>query len=274
MARQKVPVKFCRHCGRMIPQDSVDCPYCGKNTIPKVTQKECPFCGELVRAKAVKCKHCGEFLDGRRTERGGAIYIEKAIITGGGEGPAELIPEAPPEETEARTGPERQVPAPDRKKLPAGEEAQPPATVSPAPVPTRKEARRVSPAEETEQAEPPEGPPAQYECPSCGRFVYEGDNFCENCGRDLSIPSDRREKLGPPKRYETSDYALMVGAAAPVGLLIGPPVALAIAGAGALLSGWCLWRILSPDTHLCGAAPAAGGLAASGFWGLMILLFA
>jgi len=271
MARQKVPVKFCRHCGRIIPQDSVDCPYCGKNTIPVVSQKECPFCGELVRARAVKCKHCGEFLDGRRPEQAGAIYIEKAIITGGKQGAAELIPATPPQAAEEPIGTESQITGPDQKKLPAGEQGQPPATVSPPPVPARNEPRRVSPPEETE---PAEGPPAQYDCPSCGRYVYEGDNFCENCGRDLSIPRGRKEKLGPPKRYKASDYALMLGAAAPVGLLVGAPAALAVAGAGALLSAWCLWRILNPNSHLSGAAPAAGGLAASAFWALMILLFA
>ena len=64
----QVPIKFCRHCGRIIAQDSSACPYCGGIVIRLHLQKECPFCGEIVKAKALKCKHCGEFLDGRDTQ--------------------------------------------------------------------------------------------------------------------------------------------------------------------------------------------------------------
>ncbi len=279
MAPKKVPVKFCRHCGRMIPQDSVDCPYCDKNTIPKVAQKECPFCGERVRARAVKCKHCGEFVDGRQTEQQGAIYIEKAIISGGTEGPVELRPADATEIEGERADPQQQLDAPKRKELPPGQEPQPPAKPPQAAPPARAESpgppavQEEKKEKEDEKAEEQEGPPAQYECPGCGRYVFEGDNFCENCGRDLSLPRERKEKLGPPQRYAVSDYALMVGAATPLGLMLGPQAALGIAAAGALLSAWCLWRIFRPDSHLQGAGSAAGGLAAAGLWALLILLF-
>ena len=82
MARH-VPVKYCRHCGRIVPLDSTECAYCGRLLIRSHEQKVCPFCGEAIKAKALKCKHCGEFIDGRTArppDRQQIVHIEKAII--------------------------------------------------------------------------------------------------------------------------------------------------------------------------------------------------
>ena len=71
----RVPSKYCRYCGRIIPMDAVNCPYCERNVIRMPGQKACPFCGEPIRAEALKCRHCGEFVDGqagRKTLRGAA----------------------------------------------------------------------------------------------------------------------------------------------------------------------------------------------------------
>lgn len=274
----------------MIPQDAVDCPYCEKNTIKTTDQKPCPFCGEVIRGKAVKCKHCGEFVDGRRREESAqqVIYIDKAVITGRDEdGNLEVEGPEPGQITAGSAGPETLLEGEERQALPpgAGEEKRKaglPARTEKAPVPEKVKAAAGPPAEappkEAEEAgeeaptEPP--PPVRYECPSCGRYVYEDDNFCENCGRDLSIPAGEKELKGPGQRYQPADYALMIAAAAPAGLLFRPAAALGIAAVGGALAGWSLYRTLSSKGQLRGAGAAGGGLGAAGFWALMVAVLA
>jgi hypothetical protein len=263
----------------MIPRDAADCPYCGANTIRQAGQKECPFCGELVRGKAVKCKHCGEFLDGRPTgqeEPQQILYVDKAIIAGRRpDGSLELIQPEDAAELEGSEevvgrltdGARKQLPAGEQADLPARREAPVPAPTAPSRVPQRA-------PHEAEAPSPPQAGPellARYECPSCGRYVYEGDSFCENCGRDLSLRRDRPEIKPSADRYEPADYALMVAAGSPAGLLVAPMAALLLAGAGGALSAWSLWRILGSRGRFSGRAVALGGLAAALFWAAVVL---
>ncbi|MFO8007376.1 MAG: hypothetical protein R6V05_06535 [Candidatus Brocadiia bacterium] len=271
MSPQREPVKFCRHCGRIVPIDAVDCPYCDKNTLKPVGRKECPFCGEPIREKAVKCRHCGEFLDGREQQsaQGPTLYVDKAIIAGprGGE---ELDVVIPDETTEGGT-PAGELTGSTPKALPPGERAAPPArrgprAVQPA-VPARKPAPQPAqekPAKRTKQR------PVRYDCPVCGGAVFEGDSFCENCGHDLAGP--REGPSWPPigRPYEPAQYVLMVGAGAPVGLLVGPVAALVIAAGALLAAGWSVWRILRSEGRLRGLGFAVGGLVASLLWIVMV----
>jgi len=303
----RVPCKYCRYCGRIIAMDSVNCPYCDRNTIRTPGEKECPFCGESIRQKAIKCRHCGEFVDGRKPEVEGqqVIYIDKAIV-------------AQPDETGRMriqgTAPERQIeagspqsqgllgqgveapgptsgalpPATDRRALPPGEgaavpvrvdggalpevvPAQPPAAP---PGPPKKKRKRKLPKEApAEEAPRAEAPPARYECPSCRRYVYEGDNFCENCGRDLSIPAGQREFPGPHERYRPADYALMISMAAPLGLLVAGTAAIAIASVGGLLGAWSVYKAIDSRGRLEGAGRAGVAVAAALFWMVVVAFF-
>lgn len=294
MGKDRVAIKFCRHCGRTIPQDAVDCPECGKNTLKLSPQKECPFCGEVIAARAVKCKHCGEFLDGRGRGEAGeqrAIYIDKAIITGGrhqdgklevtGAEPAEgvLGTAAPKAELETRNtkrlappGEEVELPQRAEQQLPVRENV--PARVAPAasgPPAPATELPSGRPVEAGTARETKQGP-VRYECPSCGRWVYDADNFCENCGRDLSVPAGEREIKEPAHDYAPADFGLMLAAAAPAGFLLSQSAVLGITGAGGLVSAWSLWRILGSRARLLGASRAAGGLVLALFWAAIALL--
>ncbi len=253
-------MKFCRHCGRTIDQESVDCPYCGRNTIREVGRSQCPFCREPVRQGAIKCKHCGEFLDGRgRSEstRQAVVYVDKAIINpaADADGPQMVV-------RGALTGGAG-------KALPPG--AGPLAPVPPAAVIPADQAPAGGPAVGPVAGE--QAPPARYECPSCWRYVYEDDSFCENCGRDLRLSRHEPDLKPVGKRYVPADYALMVGAGAPLGLLLNGPAALMVAAVGGSLGLWCLYRIQRARGGLRGTGAAAGGLAAAAFWALMILAF-
>ncbi len=284
----QTPVKFCRHCGRMIPQDAIDCPYCHENTIKTPEMKECPFCGELVRAKAKKCKHCGEFMDGQgaETSRQQMLYIDKAIIAGRDEdGNLQVHVPEPGQAIAGSAGPDTLLEAGRQQALPPGEPEEksgPPARADRAALPLERRGRGAVPM----QAEPPlppasagrirrkeqqqapaiEEPPARYECPSCGRYVYEDDNFCENCGRDLSIPRGHREVLGAPTPYGPRKYALLLAAAAPAGLLIGPAIALLAALLAVAAAAWCTYRIASSGGALGGLGGAVGALLLATFW--------
>jgi len=314
---QNVPIKFCRHCGRIIPLEAVDCPYCHKNTVRVVGKKECPFCGEPILAKAIKCKHCGEFVEGRaaaQEQQQRVIYIEQAIVTGN-ELPVDVQlqrPDGQRLDVQQLQGQRARLPA-GRLKLPPGsaEDAAPgagalvvvdaegrtdgPATEESTAVrevggPLARRGRAMPPARReppglpgrpvkaapsaATEAPAPEPPPVQYECPSCRRFVFKGDSFCENCGRDLSIPRGRREFLGPRRYYAAADYALMFGTAAPLGVLLPSPMTVLLAGVAIVLGLWCLGRIGASHGQLQGTGAAAGGLAAGLFWTVMILAFA
>jgi RNA polymerase subunit RPABC4/transcription elongation factor Spt4 len=308
----RVPSKYCRYCGRIIPMDAVNCPYCDRNVIKTPGQKSCPFCGEMIRAEALKCRHCGEFVGARPGEPAAdkfgqqpVIYIDKAVIARQDEtGRLHIEGTAPGVRLEAGSEQARQLldrpgeqpreaaaalpGASERPALPAGKQAGPPAVREKAPLPARaaeappvKRRKPEKPAAE-QPRQPPKGqaPDARYECPSCGRYVYEGDNYCENCGRDLAIPAGQREFPGPGRAYAPADYALMVGAAAPVGLLLwrfGLPysaeAAMAIAGAGGALGAWSLYRTAGSGRQLTGAGRAVGALLAAAFWVVAILKF-
>ncbi len=275
MKSNRTAVKFCRHCGRMIPLDSVDCPYCGGNTIRRVREKECPFCGELIRQKAVKCKHCGEFLDGRPPGgRDGphVVYVDKAVISGPLDaGSLSIRGVRQVEGTEETPEAEHQLAPPGQKQLPAPEESDLPAPRPSGGPPAQQEAPREGPPAPAPPEE--EAPPVQIECPSCRHYVYEDDNFCENCGRNLGLPREEPEIKGISHHYEPADYALMLGTAAPVGLVFAPVGTLVVAGMAAAVSAYALWRIRRSRGTLEGTASAAGGLGAALFWALMTLAF-
>ena len=285
---EHVDVKYCRHCGQLIPLPTVTCPYCEKQTIKGEEQRECPFCGELIKAKAVKCRHCGEFVDGR--ERGGQpgqVIIERAIFTSGTPGGGIELhrPDGAKislsSDEVARLGqpPVRALPGGRSEEEPPGEEesAQPPVLVQhglpvsgvrPS-VPEAPPAEREAPAQVAGAGEADRGAPeveAQYECPSCRRHVFGGDAFCENCGRDLSLPADRRSFPAQPKRYDPVDYALLVGFGGPVGLLAPFPFSAVVAAAGIILGAWCLLTILLSGGRLAGAGRALGAIALGLFW--------
>ncbi len=272
MTPQREPVKFCRHCGRIVPIDAVECPYCGKNTLKPVGRKECPFCGEPIREKAVKCKHCGEFLDGRapRAAQGPTVYVDKAVITGphGGGDLDVVVPEEPPE---GGPSPGGELTGPPRRALLPGERGGPPVrsdagAVQPV-APTAKPAPRRA---KKRPRKPPEQQPVQYNCPICAAAVFEGDSFCENCGHDLA--GARQGPSWPPigRPFEPAEYGLMLGAGAPVGLLVSPLAALLIAAGALLLAGWSVWRILRSEGRLRGLGPALGGLVASLLWIVLV----
>jgi RNA polymerase subunit RPABC4/transcription elongation factor Spt4 len=287
-------VKFCRHCGRMIEFDAGDCPYCGKDTIRKIGLRECPFCGEQIRGKALKCKHCGEFVDGRvlaPQTPANVIYVDKAVIAGNGVHPGVVTPGPPPSELGRPAASAGMLPGPPPPRLPEGERRSlPPGTVSGPPA-VRQPAALTPRAAGAEAPVPapivraaPQPPPrtgrtekprteARYDCPSCRRNVFEEDNFCENCGRDLRKRHDRPEFAPPPEHYEPADYALMLATSSPLGLLFGSAVAVALSCAAAGACIWSLWRVLTSAGRLRGALPAAGGLLAALFWAAAVLAF-
>jgi hypothetical protein len=62
----------------------------------------------------------------------------------------------------------------------------------------------------------------------------------------------------------------MLGTAAPIGLLLTSPFSFAIAGVAALLSLWCILRILTASNPLRGQGYAIAGLLAALFWAAVI----
>ena len=263
----RVEIKYCRYCGRVVPRDTAECPYCGGVTLRGHIEKECPFCGELVKAKALKCKHCGEFLDGRGAAPGGerVIHIEQAIIAASrdGQGVELYRPDGTPlgerELGEAAT---------PRAALPPGDEAPQgdqslPARAAPAP-PVGAD---TPPADE---GVPDEAPPVEMECRSCGRPVFDDDRYCENCGRDLAEGPHERTISQPRLDYATADYALMLSAAGPVGLLLPMPLSLVIGAAGLALAGWCAWGIANSKGRLKGTKSTAWAVLIGVFWLVMI----
>jgi len=277
---ERIDVKYCRHCGQLIPLRAVTCPYCEKETIKGEEQKECPFCGELIKANAVKCKHCREFVDGR--ERGGQpgqVIIERAIFASGTpEGGIELHrPDGTRVSLSAADVARLGQPPPGRA-LPDGRSGQePPQRAVPmqGALPAERRLPGAEPPPPVPQAQEPSAgvvPPveARYECPSCKRYVYEGDAFCENCGRDLSRPSGEPSVPVQPKHYGPVDYALMVSAGAPLGLLSPFPFSAVVAAAGIALGAWCLLRILLSGGRLKGTRQAVGAIALGLFWMVII----
>lgn len=277
---EDIQIKYCRHCGLVIPVQTVNCGYCGKCTIKGEESRQCPFCKELIKAGAVKCKHCGEFLDGRQA---GAplqqmvLNIEKAVIAARDSSGDRLKLYRP-------DGTELSLPAGElarlaeasqraRALLPGEQGAQPERMES-------TEAKGIVCAEpvaldaevESERQPPEHVPEPQYECDGCGRFVCETDSFCENCGRDLSLAPGETSIPRPAERYRLVPYAMLAGFSAPVGFLLPHPFTALLAVAGALLGAWCLVRILASRGRLCGVAPALGAMLAGIFWGCIIAL--
>lgn len=302
--RGTLRIKYCRHCGRIIPLESSECPYCDKVVIREHQQKECPFCGEAVKAKAIKCKHCGEFLDGRGArppDRQQVLHIEKAIIAAPGpQGEVQLLrPDGRPlSVNELGPGARGQLPQapPPAKALPPGEVEQeqvaselpvkappaPPArvpVVRPVPMPLEAPAvpapvsvrpvREVVAAPEEAIAEPP---PVELECPICKRTVFHGDHYCENCGRDLTLAKGELSIKPPPEPHGLTDHALILSTAAPVGALLPSPYSGLIAAAGASLGVWCTVRIVASGGKLKGVKPALWAAALGLFWLVVIYI--
>ncbi len=176
-----------------------------------------------------------------------------------------------------QAGSVRALPPGEQAGLPAVPEKAPPPARRPEPALPAKARKPKKPKKEKKPKEKKapagEPPEARYECPSCGRFVYEGDNYCENCGRDLSIPAGRREFPGSSRAYRPADYALMVGAAAPVGLLVSPGAALGVAAVGGALGAWSLVRTAGSQGERTGMGHAVGAIVAAVFWIAVIALF-
>ena len=332
---RRIAIKYCRHCGYIIPLDSTDCPYCGHVTIRRHEQKECPFCGEPIKADARKCKHCGEFVDGRPPaqppDMQQVLHIEKAIIAvDKPEGQAELFrpdgtvlrhrekperakprlpegktpralhaqaPAEPPPEHEQDivalpTPPEQITSAPPA--LPEPVTKLPPALYEPVTKRPRTLLRSVTSAaltlarraisrtrpgrpsatdESADQlpaAPPVSAPPVELECPSCRRTVFEGDHYCENCGRDLTLPRDVPGLRPIARLYGPAEIALILGAAAPLGLFLPMPLSLVLPVGCIALAGWCGYHILGSKGRLTGIKPTAGALALGILWLVVI----
>ncbi len=302
MPSDKVRIKYCRHCGRLIALDSVDCPYCGKSTIRTHAEAICPICRERIKAHAKKCKHCGEFLDGRSTapETPAApppqvIYIEKAIVAGtdaqgrlqlqrpdgtmlmpadieaqkalpapnAPDGTTTLVPvkpgtEPPPVDTSLAKRPDT-TPARRVKKKPT----KPPKS------PRRKKKKSRAKDEAADTGPVVSAPPVETKCAGCNYDVYVTDNFCENCGRDLSLHA-RRSEYRPVKRHGLVDLALVGGFGGPAGLLMASPLCYIPALVGALCGGVALARVATSHGEFEGARGALAGLLAAIFWLLAI----
>lgn len=279
---ENVPIKFCRHCGQVVPRDTARCPYCQQQTLRGHLQKECPFCGEVIKGKAIKCKHCGEFLDGRQgPESDRVIHIEQAIVAPGGPGGEDVAIYRP---DGTRVERDELQPAPGggvRRQLPPGEEAE---QEQEAGLPARTESAETvpSPVAEPDLSEPPaeappprptppESPLIEKECRSCGRPVFEGDHYCENCGHDLTRKVVSGGLRSRAKHYGGADIALMLGAAAPVGLLLPDPASLSLSAAALLVAAWSLLRILLSGGKLTGAGRSIAAVVMALFWAAVIV---
>jgi Double zinc ribbon len=326
MPSDKVRIKYCRHCGRLIALDSVDCPYCGKKTIRIHEEAICPVCRERIKAGAKKCRHCGEFLDGRDTAPPPApppaqqipapielpqqqvIYIEKAIVAGADEN-GQLRLQRPdgttllPGDVETQKAlpgqAQKGLPAPEGTTalVPAEPGTQPPPRdtalavvdtalakrpdTTPAKLKKKKAPKPPKPPRKKKEKKPrdkkePEAtgpvvtpPPVLVKCAGCNYEVYNTDNFCENCGRDLSLHA-RESEYRPTKRHGLVDLALIGGFGGPAGLLMPAPLCYIPALAGALCGSAVLARVWTSHGEFKGARPAIAGLLAAVFWLLAI----
>jgi hypothetical protein len=100
-------------------------------------------------------------------------------------------------------------------------------------------------------------------------MVLEGDNFCENCGRDLSLHPDQAE-FPASELSALADYALICGLAAPLGIPLGMPWSLSIGAVGVVFGVWAIARIRASRGDLTGTFRALAGIIAAVFWLLVI----
>lgn len=295
----------CPYCGRNTirgVQTTRECPFCGEDI--KASAIKCKHCGEFLDGR--------ERSDGSPApaQGGPTIIIEKAIIAqrGGSGGAAPEIRLLRPDGTPIESG---QLGAggrptmalgPAAPKALTGETANPalpvqssvrpevvddegnalPAVVRPgeaplasvpppAPPPARRE-KKKEPPRPAPSAAP--GEPEMIVCPSCARVVFEDDNFCENCGHDMSKPvvkaaSPRQERV----LFKMTRYALLLSAGAPAFLAFHLPLGMVVsAGAGVSAGVLSFSRIGRSKDRLTGRTLAVAACLVGLLW--LVLGFA
>jgi len=117
--------------------------------------------------------------------------------------------------------------------------------------------------------------PVETSCPDCGASTYHGDNYCENCGRDLTGRRKGPQVRPISYRYRWADYALLVSAAGSAGGLLPrwwPGMRGAIGAIGAVAGTWCVVRILRSKGELKGLGAAVGAMLLGLLWFVLFTL--
>ncbi len=71
--------KKCVACGKDVPKDSRECPYCNKKFLTiKGSTIECPYCAEEISRNAILCPHCNKNL--KRPENHAPTITPKDVI--------------------------------------------------------------------------------------------------------------------------------------------------------------------------------------------------
>lgn len=295
----------CPYCGAntiRLREDNI-CPFCKEAIKPGAVK--CRHCHEFLDGRNRPITPPAETIPDDAPQQV-VIQIEKAIIAGSPDGvPTMVRPDGQSIALDAvprralDPGVVAALPPPEHRALPGDVENLPaivdatavvsrPATEEVA-LPTRPKtkepklpARRKSRKPRRQPEVTPDGtppmpatpvPPVQYECPSCKRWVLEGDNYCENCGRDLSLHPDQRE-FAEPVLSTVAEFSLGFGLLAPAGFLLetllGRPWSLSFGVLGLVLGVWAVPRILGSHRRLRGVPHALAGIVLSAFW-LLIL---